>query len=69
MLMPGGQPGGAGDWAQPELTDALRMQECKSTTTNGFHFRIMNSLMESWGVRLTCSSTVALPELSFHWPK
>ena len=25
----------------------------KSTTTNGFNFRIINSLMKSWGVRLT----------------
>ena len=24
MLMPGGQPGGGGGWAQVELTDALR---------------------------------------------
>ena len=25
----------------------------KSTTTNGFSFRIINSIMESWGVHLT----------------
>ena len=25
----------------------------KSTTNNGFNFRIINSLMESWGVHLT----------------
>ena len=25
----------------------------KSSTTNGFNFRIINSLMDFWGVRLT----------------
>ena len=26
----------------------------KSTTTHGFNSRIINSLIESWGVNLTC---------------
>ena len=30
-----------------------RKMNLKSTTTNGFNFRIINSLMESWQVRLT----------------
>ena len=37
----------------------------KSTTTNAFNFRIINSLMVSWGVRLTwldCNLTVKRKE-------
>ena len=30
VLMPGGQPGGGGGWAQLELTDALGFLSCNS---------------------------------------
>ena len=33
------------------FTGSLRMQECRSY---GFIFQIINLLIESWGVRLTC---------------
>ena len=38
----------------------LRMQKCRfefdpsNGTTKGFFFQIINTLTESWGVRLTC---------------
>ena len=39
------------------IHDSLRMENAeinlKSTTTYGFNFRIINSVMQSWGVRLT----------------
>ena len=49
---------------------SLRMQGCrdelKSTSTNGFNFRITNSFMVSYGVRFTwldCNDTIYVAEL------
>ena len=35
------------------ITHTGMQMNLKSTTTNGFNIRIINSLMESWGIRLT----------------
>ena len=36
-------------------------------TTNGFIFQIINSLIESWGVRLTCFDCNKTSENFFFW--
>ena len=35
--------------------------DCLTGTTNGFIFQMINSLIESWGVRLTCLDCNILP--------